>query len=167
MNTLQLRRNLRGNVIFRGVFPRDIFINTPLREGIHIVNTDPSYQPGAHWFLVEKIGQSAIIFDSYGTLSPVATDSPGLLRHINRYCRHIRMNATPLQSIDSNVCGNYCLLYAAARGNGYSAHEILSRLLSIRSAHMRDHAVRHFILENFSNTLPSTGYGYERVHVHL
>lgn len=165
MNTRQLTRSLNNNIIFGGVFPKDIFISTPLTEGIHIVNTDPASLPGAHWFVVEKNGDNAMIFDSYGAISPVATEMNDIVTHIARYCRNIDMNIPTLQSLDSNVCGDYCLLYTAAREYGYSTGEILLSLLQFSSSHLRDHAVRHFISNNFSNTLPNSGFGFERVHV--
>lgn len=164
MNTNQLRRNLGRNSSFNGVYPRDIFVSTPLENGIHIVNTDISSSPGEHWFVVEIYGRNAFIFDSYGALSPIGS-CRDVIRHIARHTSNINMNIPTLQSLDTNVCGDYCLLYAVARERGHSVTEILLRLLHFQTSHLRDHVVRNFISHNFNRTSPDTGYGFDRVHV--
>ena len=167
MNSRQISTSLNNSSIFRGVFPRDYFLMEQLTDGIYIVNTHPSDYPGEHWFAVECDDRNAFIFDSYGEISPVGTQSEDIMSHIARFCSNIRMNTSTYQSLNTNVCGDYCLFYVFARANGFRLSEIDFALQYFPSSHIRDHVIRHFISNNFSHTLPNTGYGFDRVHVFL
>lgn len=51
---------------FIGVVPYDRF---PNKNGFTIMNTDKSNQPGTHWLLVYKVGDTLYIYDSFGRKS--------------------------------------------------------------------------------------------------
>ena len=116
-------------ITFLGVFPLDLFpfddflsfsaTNSSYQQNISskvlccIVNTDPSNKPGTHWvaFFMEKsnkqISSTLEFFDSYG-LHPSAYS-------FNVTNFNIIYNKETLQSISSNVCGHYCMLYLYLR----------------------------------------------------
>lgn len=73
-----------------------------------IVNTDPASQPGTHWIAIyiDKYG-SGVYFDSYG-------EKPRSKHHrhrLRRLCKTIEYNTKRLQSWDSKVCGEYCIMF--------------------------------------------------------
>ena len=164
MNTLKLKNALSGVKRFSGVFSRDQFLNLGDIEGVCIVNTHFSTQPGEHWFVVEKQDDNIMIFDSYGSLSPVAISSD-IMKKVYFNCKQFWMNTHRFQSLDSNVCGDYCIFYTIARAQGYSVYAILSTLKSFLSSHERDHARRQTVMRWCNIFPPLTGMGDDNVHV--
>lgn len=122
MNIEQLESAIQCDVYMKshilGAFPADhIPSHLPLGTRI-IVNTDPVRLPGRHWvafFLNQR--NTLECFDSFG-------------RSPSRYSAYIRqfmtrfsdtdINEKQLQSRDTNVCGQYCLLFLMCRCRGLS-----------------------------------------------
>ena len=112
MNTAQLdsvlRRILpRSKVNFLGVFARD-HVPTTIHNypACFVANTDPSSKPGEHWVAFYLTTPQKIdFFDSYG-FHPRAY---GFTLPVTSY------NHTQYQSLKSNVCGQYCILYLYSR----------------------------------------------------
>lgn len=73
-----------------------------------IINTDTAAKKGEHWISL-YIDENAFgsYFDSYG-LPPT---SPYHLDRIKRNCRRYQFNKKQLQSFDSKVCGEYCIMF--------------------------------------------------------
>lgn len=76
-----------------------------------ILNTDPSSQPGEHWVAFFFQASSPLspmfeFFDSYGN-PPSYYSFPFLKQMLDQ----MYYNTEKLQSINSNVCGQYCILY--------------------------------------------------------
>ena len=109
-----------SHVDFLGVFPFDHFpLNRLIPDHVTksasrtalctIVNTDPSTKPGSHWvaFFSGDLGNLEF-FDSYA-MPPSAYDFfiPSNTK--------LSTSNTCLQSLTSNVCGYYCLLYLYLR----------------------------------------------------
>lgn len=166
MNTYQLLDSTELIRQSNGVFSIDRFINIHLEDGIYIVNTHPSSKPGEHWFIVEKSQSEALVFDSYGFLSPMLRSpfAKSMFEHISFYCTDVKLTNVTLQSIDTNVCGDYCLFYITARNQGEHVISIIQSLLQFNNSHERDHAVRRVIIDNFK-TIPDDGNGVDRVHI--
>ena len=149
-----------SHVDFLGVFPFDYFpldrfipdhtTNSSPRTALcAIVNTDPSTEPGSHWvaFFSGDLG-SLEFFDSYA-MHPSAYE----------FCIPSRTKLctgnTCLQSLTSNVCGYYCLLYLYLRSLiFYSSsepprsqqHRVLTSLSQMAdSTHSRDHIIPKII----------------------
>ena len=86
------------------------------KDGIFIVNSDESTSSGSHWSAIWKKRGKVEYFCSYG------------LEHVNDELRELlerlgyKRNGRQLQSLDSDLCGQYCILYLICRerGNGYT-----------------------------------------------
>lgn len=119
MDTLEIMRALNAqikNIYFLGVFacnklPR--FITK--RPSCLIVNTDPSHKPGTHWVAIYiPYHGNCEYFDSFGFKPQNLFILNFLLRHTSSY----KYNGTQLQSVLSDLCGNYCCEYLLHRSRG-------------------------------------------------
>jgi hypothetical protein len=161
MNTLQIDHALRTALngwtrrhaqqdIFRGTFalnqvPLVYTLNPPY--GL-VVNTEPSTQDGDHWIALfqSEEGQPVDILDTRG-----------YSRH-HHYISHLvdsldiseyRMNRSPLQSVCSSVCGEYCVLFLYCRICGWSFDSFLS-LFSETDLYANDCFVHDFVHQHFN-----------------
>lgn len=109
MNTKEIRRALQGiKARSVGVYAAD---RIPFRISFPaaiVANTDPSNLPGSHWIAIyiDKNG-CGIYFDSYG-LPPMSTHH---IRRLKKICKRYRWNRICFQSLDSKVCGEFCIAY--------------------------------------------------------
>ena len=112
MNTLQLD----GKISAPGFLGAHAYNELPPRKaGDHsfIINTSPSSEPGDHWLvLVIKNGVFYFI-DSYGRGVDDFTFSPDFRQFIKKYIgsEKIIHNDRWVQSLTSNVCGDYCIYF--------------------------------------------------------
>ena len=116
MNSLQIQLALRHiNASTVGVFPADKIPIILERPCAIVANTDDSKKPGAHWvaMYVDSEGRGTF-FDSYG-LPPMV---PQHIDRLRRNCTVYEWNIQQLQSINSIVCGEYCIdfLFYMSRG---------------------------------------------------
>ena len=91
-----------------GKFSKD---NVPLLKNNQstIINLQDSDKKGNHWVSYKKIGDKMFYFDSYGVAY-----IPDIVE--NQYPNHkFICNIYRIQSIDSNQCGRFCILFV--RGN--------------------------------------------------
>ena len=70
MNTRHIYEVCRPVKIFGGVYAKDTYIKTVKQEKLYVVNTDPSWAPGEHWFVVDQTQEPCVVFDSYGAQIP-------------------------------------------------------------------------------------------------
>ena len=128
MNTSQIWTALKSDPVtgkkFLGVFPADRLPKEieSYPKGF-IANTDVSGKPGTHWvaFYFPSEGK-AEFFDSYG-------QPPGRYHKFFRdYLKHYDWgyNKRQLQSIWTDVCGQYCIFYLSHRVRGYSMNKIVN-----------------------------------------
>lgn len=120
------QRDTRLRACFAGVFaanelPRQL----PVRH-LLIVNCCNRNLPGEHWVAVCQTSPNEIeFFDSFGQ-QPILYNLEAKLPSAQR----IVYNTKQLQSVDSQVCGHYCLFYCYYRARGYSMNQIVSRHFS-------------------------------------
>jgi hypothetical protein len=125
MNTAELKEliykddKLRG--VFLDVFPIDLLPpKLPFKPCALIANTHRADQVGEHWVAMyfDAYGNGEF-FDSYGITSVYAKFQQFIKTHAKKVQRHDRW----LQSIDTSVCGMYCIyyLYFKCRGLTYSS----------------------------------------------
>ena len=111
-----------------GVFARDQV--PPLGRSQHrpfalVVNTDPADKPGAHWlvfFVSASAAEPLEMFDSYGL--------PPDMHSLGHLAPRIYSSFASYQSLDSSVCGHYCLFFFFNRAHGLSYFTIERMLLS-------------------------------------
>ena len=109
MNTLDINRFLKGTKNFYGTVCRDELPQVKKRPISIIANTDPCSKPGQHWIviLLNKNG-TGNYFYSFG-FPPLHQD---FISYMDVNCpKGWIFNHKTLQSIESNTCGLYCILY--------------------------------------------------------
>jgi hypothetical protein len=117
-----LSRDPRTKRTFRGVFPSDRLPDRPKR-GIYIINFDPSHKPGIHWVAVSVLNsERAEYFDSYA-FPPSVADIITFLKPFKVVESFVR-----LQNYQSDLCGEFCCLYALFRS---ITHKPISQFTSL------------------------------------
>lgn len=129
MNTHQIARALELDPITRKTFC-GVYASDKLPKEIEhfpcgfVANTDPSNKPGTHWvafyFLSEHEGQ---FFDSYG--NPPDYYNETFRHYLDHHAVEWNFNTHALQSIWTDVCGQYCLFYLSQRARGHSLSTIV------------------------------------------
>jgi len=132
------------NVRFLGVFAADEIpdcasTTRTTTAACFVANTDPAHKAGQHWvaFYMPPSPARLEFFDSYG-LTPADYAFPS--RRLPPEDR-IFTNCVMLQSLTSNVCGHYCMIYLLLRSRGVTHFQVCGWLASIRPA-SRDHFIR-------------------------
>ena len=128
-----------SRVRFLGVYPANMI---PASDSIlqfpscFIANIDPAFLPGTHWVaFYYETAKNLDFFDSSG-------HSPSYYSFAIHSNTQINFNPFVIQSLTSDVCGEYCLffLYFRSRNNSLSS---ISRLLYKSSK--TDSHIRRFI----------------------
>ena len=155
MNTNQIEQVLTkvipcNYVKFLGVFAQDKIprIDSSFSFPLCFVsNTHPSTKPGEHWVAFYYESPASLeFFDSYA-LPPVIYGFS---------VKPLRMNHSPIQSLDSDVCGQYCIFYLYHRSRGKSLTQILNTFSSQDQA-WNDNSVARFVSKHYpSRCLSST-----------
>ena len=107
MSNLKIDDILKNNVNCIGTYSKD---NVPILKNDEstIVNLDDSLGKGAHWISYSKKSTIKFFFDSYGVAY-----IPDIIK--NQYPNHkFICNIYRIQSMDSNQCGRYCILFVKA-----------------------------------------------------
>jgi len=120
-----MRKDNHVSPLFEGVFASDTLPRRLHKKpALLIANTDPISKPGQHWvaFYIGKHGEGEF-WDSYG-LPPLVSQHKTFL---NRLCKKWTYNHMSLQALDSQVCGEYCVLYLVHRAHGYTLHSFLKK----------------------------------------
>ena len=151
MNTIQLAVILKNNKytrgVFQGVYPRMNVLSYP---ALFIANVDTSDKPGSHWvafyFTKDREGE---YFDSYG--QPPSSYSRTFTPFLNNNSNSWTFNSVTLQSINSKVCGHYCLYYAFFRCCNNSMSTIVHRFS--QNKRRNDFLVKRFIEKYFPLSL--------------
>lgn len=100
-----------------GVFPADHIPMRWPRPYALIANTDNHDKPGTHWIAVYLTNNgNAIYFDSYG-LPPIVHQHH---QRVTMNSRNYKWNTKRLQSFNSSVCGQYCVMFLHYMSRGYS-----------------------------------------------
>ena len=118
MNTNEITQAIRGlsaNSI--GVYAADQIPSRLSHPAAIVANLDTSDKPGSHWvaFYIDSHGRGTF-FDSYG-LPP---SSRHHLDRLRRNCKWIKWNKKKLQSFDSKVCGEYCVMFLHFMCSGFT-----------------------------------------------
>ena len=130
MNSAQIHKILSRDPVcaryFSGVFPCDKIPAIQKFPSVMVVNTDKHNEKGTHWLAVYIQDKKTLeFFYSYGF--PPVTYGEDITRFVKMYPR-IRWNTTSLQSLTSNVCGQYCIFFIIKRCHGLCMDSIISVL---------------------------------------
>ena len=162
MNTQQLVQVLQTDratkPYFQGVFPSDqLPLSISHYPAAVVANVDPKGQPGSHWcafyFTKDRKGE---FFDSYGLQPKDYTFA--FQDFLTQNSRTWTYNKKHLQSIDSNVCGHYCLYFLIHRCRNLTMKHIVARF----KGHLQqnDRFVYRFITKHF-------GHIYHNIKKHV
>jgi hypothetical protein len=152
MDTLQienlLRADCRLSTSFEGVFASDqlpSFCESSCPAAL-VMNLDPSSRGGSHWVCIYVDGKTRCgeYFDSYGMRPPVED----FVKFLDRNCARWTYNDRELQSLDTDVCGHYCIWFLSERARGRSMDEIVAGFSPSNTAR-NDAAVRKRVETRF------------------
>jgi hypothetical protein len=125
----QIEEKMKSYPNFLGVFARDTLPRRVDGQAGLIVNTDTRTQVGSHWIAIyvdeNSYGQ---FFDSFG-LPPFLDE---FLKFLYCNCEEHFFNNVPLQCDECITCGLYCCVFLAARFNGYSYPDFISKFTGNR-----------------------------------
>ena len=151
MNTTQLaiilKKDKYTRAVFQGVYPSDkLPTEVSSFPALFIANVDTSEKPGSHWvaFYFTK-DQEGEFFDSYGL--PPSSYTGTFSSFLNNNSKDWSFNSATLQSINSKVCGHYCLYYALFRCRNISMSTIVHRFS--KNKQRNDFLVQRFIEKHF------------------
>jgi hypothetical protein len=149
MNTKQIENLLRADcslsTTFDGVFASDRIPTLCDSRTAMVVNTDPHDRGGTHWVCMYIDNGVGEFFDSYGLQPYVAN----FIYFMRRNCGSSwRSNDMMMQSLDSDVCGHYCIWYLGERARGKSMEEI-KRQFSPEDSRKNDTLVKQWVEERY------------------
>ena len=104
MSNLKIDEILKHNENYIGTYSKD---NVPILKNNKstIINSQDSDKNGSHWVSYKKINNKIFYSDSYAI-----TYIPDIIK--NQYPNHkFICNIYRIQSIDSNQCGRFCILF--------------------------------------------------------
>jgi len=128
-----LRAHAATRPYFLGVFAANRLPLSRLpRPSIIIANTDNDSLPGSHWIcmFLSRFSRGVDYFDSLGDLPY----QPSFLRFIRLNGGLHTYTTRRIQSIYSDVCGEFCCTYALFRSEGYTLSEFLNVFKSASAA---------------------------------
>ena len=113
--------------VFYRTVPCDKLPSLVLKESptAYIVNTDPDHEPGRHWIALWTEGNVCQVMDSYGVSLDVYGTADPIKEWIKRHFKYQLVNEKSLQSLFSQSCGNYALMFLVYKANGHSMNEFL------------------------------------------
>ena len=132
-----LERNEVTSDVFLNVYPADKLPKTRIERyrWLLVVNCCPSNYRGEHWVAVFSENEQLEFFDSFG-LPPDVYE--GVVSFLRAQGWPEEFDATyndeQIQSIDSDACGHYCILFCHFRARGVAYADILRHLSDIHSS---------------------------------
>ena len=115
--------------VFYGTVPCDRLPKTLPEEGrtAYIVNTDPHDQPGKHWIAMWTYDNVCEVMDNYGLSLRVYGTTYPLEEWMGHHFKYQMHSGKSLQSIFSQSCGDYALMFLIDRAEGRSMNDFLNR----------------------------------------
>ncbi len=137
-----------------GVYAKDtlpVLTSSMIRRGVGlIVNTDCSHKKGRHWVAMYFKGKRAELFDSLAEPIDAVFDS-----YLKTYVQSYLHIDERIQSVDSNVCGLYCLYYLLCTLKAkWSFHRIVHQF-DVRNFLWNDTFVSQYVCQYFKYCTPS------------
>lgn len=155
MNTVQIENCLKVAVSNTGsaskclgAIPKDEAIRvlknaTSTSKFCFIANTHTADKPGEHWVAYYYSDNTLEFFDSYGN-APTALNMP----YRTKFRKRLIWNTKPLQSWNSDVCGQYCVYYLFKRCRNIPMCSI-TLAFNPSNAQANDYLVSDFVCRTF------------------
>ncbi|KMQ82166.1 hypothetical protein RF55_23931 [Lasius niger] len=100
-----------------GVFPSDKIPDIAKFPAAMVINTDKHHEKGSHWLaLYIENPKTLDFFDSFGL--PPDIYGEDISRFVKTY-EEVHWNSVPVQSLTSNVCGQFCIYFIVKRCQGF------------------------------------------------
>ena len=115
MSNIKIDEILKHDKSYIGTFSKD---NVPLLKNNQstIINLQDGDKNGSHWVSYKKIGNRIFYFDSYAV-----SFIPDIIK--NQCTNHkFICNIYRIQSIDSNQCGRFCILFVRSNIKNENDH---------------------------------------------
>lgn len=93
----------------------------------YIVNTDPHHMPGNHWIALWTKDNICEVMDSYALPLETYETTQSLVDWLNKHWKYVIYNKQSLQSLYSQSCGDYALMYLRDRARGQSLYDFLRK----------------------------------------
>lgn len=149
MNNLELEHclltNKKTRKIFNGVYPSNKLVDVNIKNGLYIANTSPDTSKGVHWVAFFISPKCLEVFDTSGTL---VLRNKYFKKFIIKCNRKLIINECMVQSPNSNICGQYCIVFALHKANGKNLHSFL-KLFSRVDLNKNDNLVLKIFKNNF------------------
>jgi hypothetical protein len=111
---------------YLGVFPCDKIPAIEQFPSAMVINTDKHDEKGTHWLAIYiQSNYTLEFFDSYGL--PPEAYGKDITKFLKKY-PNIRWNKIVMQSLTSNVCGQYCIYFILRRCQGLCMKFIIHQL---------------------------------------
>lgn len=153
MNNFELEHCLLTNKktvkIFRGVYSANKLADIKtIKNGYYIANTAPNTSKGIHWVGFFINSNCVEIFDTSGLLF---VHNKYFKRFIKKCNREVVTNKFIVQNPHSNICGQYCVVFALYKARGISFCTFLN-LFNETNLSKNDRIVLSIFKNNFVNT---------------
>lgn len=149
MNNLELEHclltNKKTSKIFIGVYPANKLLDINIKNGFYIANTSPDTSKGVHWVSFFINSNCVEVFDTSGILF---LKNKYFRKFLNKCNRKFIINKNMIQSPQSNVCGQYCVVFALYKACGKSLCTFL-KLFSESDLNQNDKLVLNIFQNNF------------------
>ena len=177
MNTVNIDDVLKNDPYakrsFRGVFSLDEFVayltRSNVNKGIFVFNTQTSTKSGEHWICVIVEDNVIYYFDSFGRNPASYSYVAETLLLSNKI---IEWNKYFFQNPATNVCGDYCTLFALLVSRGWHLQQYVNWLYSLGNSEERDHTIRRIMLYMYGHSsfdsyksYPHTLSGIDNIHL--
>ena len=129
MNSLQIKEILLNDKFSKKYFKKVIAIDqlpqskNKIKNSAFVINTDEHYKEGQHWIAIFYTkNRKCEFFDSFG-MGPKFYGLDNFLRKTSYSCY---TNKSAIQSIISEYCGIYCVLFILFRSRDISFEKFLN-----------------------------------------
>lgn len=114
---------------FFGTVPCDQLPSKPCKDKPrgYIVNTDPAELPGRHWIALWTEGNMCEVMDSYALPLDVYQTTAPLQAWLKTHWKDVIRNGQSLQSLFSQSCGDYALMYLKAKARQQSMQAFVNQ----------------------------------------
>lgn len=115
----------------------------------YIVNTDNSDQPGKHWILIHFKNNIGFYYDSYGSSRPMKTE---IVNFLNNNSRRWTRNNNRIQSINSIMCGVFCIFVLDTIVKGVDLPHIMTSVFYTQNQYSNQYLYKNdIIVSNWFN----------------